>query len=432
MALGGHQWVLTQARGVVTDGIHVLSGLDFGWTAPAGLFVRQPDATTASFSVTVPDFAALEADISSQVAIEVRADEDGPVIARFYGDVTDLRARTRSGRTGVTLSVIAVGYTVRLAELAPVLPYIVGEPGAEGGILEKDSARAIWANCYLAGDPASVWSSPDRQMGQIFSSVDARQQVVGPLDWLTALLDQAVNAVDLTEASRMILAPVVDRDVYFGSDVMSAATLLYTSGQPTYTLDTVVVGELAATPDYYVPGNMIRRDLSWSTNKRTAPDQVDVSGTPTDLDFDLPDINFGGTVSAGMYGSGSGAHEVLTGHFRTEAEAQATADFYASHNLPKWQLDPITLAVSRGIDEEAFTAADVPAGLFPDWTLPEGDPARGGCYARSIGLLDVPADQLPFALSAPDSAVHGWLTGARCRIAGGALELDLTIRQQAT
>lgn len=401
IGVGSHSWSLDSVAdedGVVTvtDGVHVLDGLDFGWSMPSGTWPRQPDLMRASFALNLPRFDdAPDVAEGTPVYIEVKPDGTGDVLCRFYGEVTDSKATSRKDRTGVFLSIVAVDPVARLAELAAI-----PGPAAFGygtGVTEVNMAYHLWYWSGLAGDPVTNWTSDTRTMG------DTPDTLIVPAPSITALLDQAVHYGSSSDLTRMIVAPVIDpttRLLKVGSD------------KPTYTLDTVSVPMLLGsgiTPAE-IESAIVRGEISWSSAKGSAPSWVDVTSNGGESGYN--------GLTRRPTGLGGNAAEAMTVNCSTIEEAQDVAGFYTIHGLPSWQLDPITIPLTR-------TGSDLPAHLFPDWTLDEGDPDRAACYGQLIELSDFPDDKHP----AGSTFAAGWIAGATCRFSGGHLELDLVIRR---
>lgn len=400
VTLAGEAWSLTETDGEVTDGISVLSGLDFGWALPGGVWPQQPQPMGASLALTVPNFADLAVAEGDVCTIEVKATADGPIIARFYGDVTDYHATPRTGRPGVTLEVTAVDYTVRTAELDGLVSGIITIPPPDLDVVEF-----LWPSGGLGPGVSDtppfggVWTSPSRVLTAL-PFTDDRPSIRGTID---QLLLQAVNVDDWT---RMILSPVV------AGGLLTAAP-----SARLFTLDTIhAEPSMFNDPAFLeIPASAVRLDqLDWSNVKGQTINRVLVTGWGGDTT---------NQTSAFTPGVPIETYAAIATTFLDESSAEDVATFYAGIGFNPWQLDKVTIPVTR-----AGVAAIIPADLFPDWTAAEGDPARAACYSRALRFSDVDTTRTPDG----SDEITGVLTGARCRIAGGDLELDLTIRRPIT
>jgi hypothetical protein len=414
ITLGAHSWSLVETEGEVTDGIRVLAGLQFGWTVPKnGLWPAQPDPMTASFAVNVPYFADI-ADVGEgdPVVIKVRADEEGDVIASFYGNVTNRRATPRPRRLGVTYSIVAADYTVQVSELPSTAGTDLGAglftdnvvPDISEGtfpfVHAVDLLDWVWVHHLPGGvDVTGLYTSDDVSMFVPVGS-DIRP-------YIDNLLVQLVNGGSLT---RMILAPYVDEDGnlapaasgrYFTLDTLQAGTVVDFIGRPGTATDSLVFAASAIE----------RNQLAWNAAKGVNPGRVQVTGFGND--------SSSGTVQDTPYQAGTpGAGTVsIPSQLDDGADAIALAIFYANWLWSPWQIDDLTLLV---------TDADlaVPVGLFPDWALDEGDPGRASCYTQAVTLTGVQTSLTPDGTD----TTTGVLMGAQCRITSGRLYIDLSLR----
>lgn len=399
-------------RGVAVDGVAVLSGLTFGWSMPGPMWPQQPDPMRGGVVVNVPDFGSdWEIDPDGEtLQITVSADyPTGDIIASFYGDITDYRVTTRPGRPGVFITAAAVDYTVRLKEGRWYGTLI------DFGVTDHAAIDTLWAKGELPGSDAGtglgragstvVWSAPDRLITPDALDVAPRS----PYDLLNQLL---VQAVDVPNSRRMIVAPMVGND----------GELLNVGGfdSPhlrTFTLDVIDSDFAAGTPVWDLPASACRRDsLAWSWNKTNKVHRVDVGGYGGDASH----IAYATTPIPPPAISGS-TIIVLPTTLNTLDDSTEVATFYTDRSrFDSWQVDAVDVEVSK-----AGIGADVPVGLFPDWFQGEDDPARSACYSALVNITDADTTRTPDGLD----TITGRLTGATCTIADGKLVLGLELRR---
>lgn len=368
-----------------TDEITVLSGLRLGWAIPNKIiWPTQPDPQVASFQLNAPSFDDVAAIVrGGDIEIQVQAMTSGPVIASFYGVVTDLRAVVRPGRPGVFVSVAAVESILELAEFS-WRPVAVGFPA---GYDTFTALEALWDDAGVTPPlDVDLWTATGAQLGSM--NVGANTSI---LDFVKDILDQSPNAAADT---RMILAP-----------------LTYHS----YTLDTIRCSPPAF--EAFVldsTSKVIRESFQWATAKGMAPAIVVVESVNNGGAGGFP-----GVVTTAQAGSPDSTRENLGINVNTSGQLDDVAAFYSSHTADRWQPSALKIPVTRaGIGDL------IPTGLFPDWSLPEGDAERANCYARDIVLFDVDTTVTP----AGGEAIEGSLTGAELNIINGDLDIALTIR----
>jgi hypothetical protein len=420
ITVGSHSWAMLQAEGQVTDGITVLAGLQFGWSVPRdGLWPVQPDPSTAQLALNVPYFNDVaDIDEGDKVAIEVKADSAGPVVARFYGNLTNRRATPRPGRLGVTFSIVAVDPTVQVTELPSTAGTDLGSglvtdnvvPDLSGGTAPFIHAVDLLNYVWLHRLPGGVdLTGLDYTNDDVSMFVPVGSDVRAYID---NLLLQLVNVSDRT---RMIFSPYIDSDGdlaaapsgrYFTLDTIKSGTVVDLIGRPGGDTDPLVF-----------PAAAIARDqLGWNAAKGINPGAVQVTGFGNDPSS--------GTVQETPYtvGGANAGTASITSQLADGADAINLAIFYANLLWSPWQVDDITLLVSSG--DPDVDDLEIPVGLFPDWTLDEGDPGRASCYTQRVTLTALQSSVTP---DGTDTAT-GVLMGAKCRITGGRLYLDLSLR----
>lgn len=388
----GLSWSLAQAEGDVEDDIRVLGGLQFGWTVPGGLWPAQPDVTACALALNLPQFSEAAIHYGQKLSVEVRADVD--VIAAFYGRITDWKVTNRDPqRPGVTASLVAVDYTVDIAE-EPSTPFADGDfPDFH----EKTIASRIFDQLTGVADIDDIWTSGFSRF--IWPDSIEFGKPVDASPFLAQLLAQAVN---LAAGTRMILSPYVDAT----GDIAPAPV----TGR-SFTLDTISNDvDIDADPWILDAETIPTSSPSWSQAKGRIPKIIIGTGWAGDA---------ANTVTAVIDDAGGSTVVTMTTNTSNEAEAQDTVDFYAVPVFDIWEISEFTIEVTA-----AGIEADVPLGLFPDWKAPEGDPARAACYNRRLRLLDVDSTRTPYG----GDTVEGVLVGATCRIAGGRLALDVALR----
>lgn len=420
--VGSFEWTFTEDPdgGGAADDITVLMGLTFGWAMPGPLWPRQPDPMAASFNVNVPDFVdwgggAAEGD---SVAIEVKADvDDDFVIARFYGDVTDYHAIPRSDSAGVTLSVVAVDYMVRLKEeYRPA--YVVIDDGTP--TTDEELVDFMWADGDLTGlgehGSGVTFSPPPRTLSDTYL-VPGLPIQTPVADLVAQVLDGATDD-GVVGIYRHILSPIVvpetDPD-HHGLRVDGVVVGSITGAF--YTLDMVYADPDALPVIWRLPAGAVGMDeLDWSNVKGRTLGYVTTQG-------------FGGdpansTVSY-VAGSPSITGANLPVLIQDEVNAQSVGDWYAARaGFDAWQVDKIVVPVTRFLANGGDLANDVVV-LFPDWTLEPDDPYRSVCYSTGIHISDVDATRTPDG----EDFIEGILVGAQCTIGQGGLVLEAALRR---
>lgn len=394
-------WSLTQSAGETPDEIVVLAGLEFGWSAPAeGLWPVQPNPMACSLAINVPDFSDISVLDGDTLSVEVKADTDGDIIARFYGNVTDWKASNRDGRPGVTLSLVAVDPMAGLNEL-------FGIPFPEGSFPdfhEENIVSVLWGAFGGADDVSDLWTSPARFVWpDSFAMGD-------PVNALTVVRGLLLQAVNVTSQSRMIVSPNIGASGAVHSDPSSGRS---------FTLDTISSDPEVSSgvdpgddppPPFEPPANAVRRDaITWTSATGQNPGLIVAAGYGGDA---------ANRVLAPVAGSTNRAIATVPVTCNDEPEAQDTADFYAAVAFDQWQIDGVTIEVTR-------KDVTVPADLFPNWKAAEGAIERAACYSRHILISGIDPTRTPDGTG----VIAGHLVGATCRIANGALALDLAIRR---
>lgn len=406
IAVGEHSWLIEQdlEEEVGRADATVLDDLRFGWAMAGNPYPAQPDAMSAEFSLSLPNFVDY-GDLAKgdPVAITVSVPAGGVVAASFYGRVTDLTAKPRDTKEdedddGVTLDVVAVDYTVDPAEhRVPPGPAVI--PG--DGIFEYDVLQTGFFNGYgdvLPGDVDGIpdlWTSPtDVEVPEPFLLEQrARLQVA-------AVLAQAVNT---TTGTRMILSPLIA----FGE--------LPSSGR-LFTLDTIQpYPDRDDAYDVLIDADTVDLAIAWTQVKGDAPDRVLVTYGESNLQ----------TVA-----TRSGATEPYVDialQLQLNDDETTRADEIAGYYLPvddldnQWQVKSITWFVDQ-LDEDELAA--FPATLFPQWTAAEGDPDRSACYCQRIWVHNVEPTVQPYSVG----PFSGLQVGATARIRDGLLSIDLALR----
>lgn len=393
--LGALSWDISHGDGALDDADEILDNLSFSWSMPEGLWPTQPNPMTATLGINVPDFTSGVSDLveGDPCAIQFYfTDDDGlheTLTASFYGRITDLQANPRSRRDGVTLSVVAVDYTVDMAELDPWAP-------APGTWTAPTLLEQLWDDRITSDFP--TW---DTSLGLM--SIDPQLDDRPPSEVIAFELVQNIGTTLGEPTHRAILAPNID---------FSTGTLDTTQE---WAFD--MIYKDSPEDPYTIPCDRVEKEsLTWLYSKQTGPNAVFVVGPEG-------------------YGTGSAAHPGIT-HRRLETiDATITdsldpvAEFYLPDPTPSgWRVDTFRFHTTRGA---GIHIDDVPAMLFPSWTLSPGSPDRSSCYGHPIILSDVPWHVNPLA-SGPTpetSDVTGRLTGASFTVAGGHVFLDLQLRQ---
>jgi hypothetical protein len=413
--IGGHTWSIDQADGAAPDDIRPLAGMSFGWTVPRdGLWPVQPDPMQASLALNVPYFNDV-ADIAEgdPVAIEVRADSAGDVVASFYGDVSTRRATPRADRLGVILSIVAVDSLVKgITELPSTIGTNDGAFDSSNVVLDLSGGTSAFLHAVDLLD--YIWvhrlAGGVDLTGLTYTNDDVAMYAPQGSDiraYIDLVLVQLVNISDLT---RMVLSPNIDPAT---GQVAAAASGRY------FTLDTIQASRVVdlvgrpgsdAAPLVFQASAFNRDQLAWNAAKGTTPARIQITGFGNDgtasTEQETPYV-------AGSPGAGTVA---LASQLADGADAIALATFYANQLWAPWQVDDLTLLVT---DREV----DVPVGLFPQWTLPENDPGRASCYVQRVTLTGLQSNLTPDGTD----TTTGVLVGATCRITGGRLYLDLSL-----
>lgn len=381
--LGATTWAFElDDDGDLADGYTILSGLNFGWSMPGGIWPVQPNPQGLSLTLNVPNFGVPDVNNGDRVSVVLSTGIHTPAIASFYGKVSDLKAKARHRtRPGVFIDVTAVELGVDLAERDPhdfAFPAIVT---SDLSLIEDvmDEVGGTTAAGIIAANgipPIDTWP-PD-------GPVNAR-------DLLDQLLLQAVKPND----RRLIWSPAVG---------------VYPAWEPT--LDPVFAQPEHGLGDpFVIPGSAVDLDTAtWSNVKGASPDGVYATGWGNDPANIVKSI---GATTGDIFAS-------IASTFDDEADAADAADFYVSP-FAKWQVDRFTVHASRA-------GYEIPIGLFPDWSIAPGDATRSTCYNAWIEVEDVDTTRTPDGLD----VVAGVLTGAQITIDNGSVSMDLTIRRPAS
>lgn len=408
VTLGDYSWTITEPAdpGEVPDELVVLDDLRFGWSMPkGGLWPLQPEAQQAELTLSVPDFPEVdtigEGDL---LAITVRADAAGPIVARFYGDVTDLEAGPRAGRPGVLLSVVAVDLTVRTLELNPSTSVILFTEAPEDQVI-VDNVWVYKLGGVGIGAAPALWSLPPRSMGITQDINTTKSNIRAQVD---QVLLQAHELGGPTAARhRLILSPFVNP---------ATGTMAPAPSGRSWTLDKVFADTQYDRAPFVCPAGAVDMgSLRWAIAKGDNAGHVNVAGWNGDAanvaTYDVPgafsDV-YQGVASSFKDGSAP------AGTWAAD-DAASLAQFYGQA-WARWQVKTLRVLASR-------TGLDIPADLFPDWTAPETDPARSACYSRYVIVTDTTTSVTPTGAN-----VEGVLTAAAVHIVGGRLELELSLR----
>jgi hypothetical protein len=412
-------WTLVEDTGEVAD-TPTLIGLDVGWAMPkSGLWPLQPEAMVATATISVPNFPDLsvfgEGDLLT-IAFRDSPDDADPILARFSGDLTDLKAIPRAGRDGVFLSLAAVDYTVRPIEQDTGAPIAFSMPF--GGSW-RDYLGGVWAYSLQPGAPTGVdlvdlWTSDvaPLHLPLEFPGGTGRFNLrpiidAGLLQSVTVGGPGGIGGAPDIPRSRQILAPAeVDAD----GDLAAAPSGRF------WTIDTIIADPFLDDDPVVIPAGAVdRRDFTWAQSKATQLGHVNATGNGGDSDavqtYDVP-------------GSSSIVYENVPVDIEDDADALNVAKFYGGHRWTgaaltwsRWQLDKLRIPVTRA--GFAF-----PASLFPDWTLPEGDQGRARCYSRQIQIEDVQTPLTPDGVG----TVIACLSGARLTLEAGQVVLELACK----
>lgn len=409
LRLAGHEWTFTEPVDdePLADGLTVLAGLSFAWSMPGPLWPLQPDPMTADFVLNVPDFVEASLARSAEVdtvAIEVKADYAGDVIASFYGDVTDYKATTRDGRPGVFVSVVAVDPTVRLRERAPT--WVLVDDFTDTDMLELLTRMWADASTGLGQTGATVPALPALVLPAV---LDDSSLKYGEPQSVAELLDQLLIQSFDSFNGRLILSPNVMPDGYFDPDTAAWST----AGGAFYNLDAITTRSGGLLRIHELDASEVRRDdIAWSNVKGRTIGQVIATGYGGDSNA---------YTASTVPGASSTTVEAVAVTFRDASDAQRISDGYAATGrFDPWQVDKLTIPVSRA-------AVDVPVGLFPDWkALPDDWEGRAGCYWSGLRVNGVDTTRTPDG----QSYIEGILVGMRCTVSGRALVLEASLRRQ--
>lgn len=405
-------WTLDHdpAGGLVTDGLHVLDGLSTGWSAPESPIgpLLQPNPMTAALAITVPDLSEADAPWmgeGSPVAITVAL--LGTVKCRFYGRLTDASATPRPGRTGVTLSIIAVDYTVDPGEWNGVI-----DSGPVAAI-DRDVLESLFETSSTLGDFPPWHTTPAAAYSTEFVNVPA---TIAEMLFSTAAPGPGVpGGWGPTTGVRQIFAPLIDPTTGTPPTV-----------GPRWAFDLLWNDQPA--PRLVVDANRVERSsLTLVRNKATQPTILTLTGRAI-LEDPVPTAT--GTTPFGARPWGPEvALELNTPSADSDRVADNLAYYLPSRPERGWRIPTLRWQLTRERDDDDLAAvlADLPDNLFPRWDLDDADPDRAAYYQRRVEVLNVPDDINPYADDAHPEIVAP-LAGVDLTIAGGHIALDLTLR----
>jgi hypothetical protein len=367
--------------------------------------------STASLGINVPDFtsdvsALAEGDpvvIDLTILSEGEPSydiDDNPVYnttATFYGRISDLQAVPRDGRNGVTLSVVAVDYTVDLRTLE------VWAPGA-GPWVQDAFLEQLWDD--RIGTAFPTWYS-SLGSNAIDPPVDNRN--VG--DVIDAELIQAAGFTLGEPTHRAIIAPNID----------PFTRRLDTTQEWAFDM----VYKESPTDPYPVPCHLIEKgSLVWLYSKAGDTNSVTVVSETGSGDAIHPGVTLRRVVNLDVT--------------LTDPDLDWLAELYLPDPVPSmWRVDGFRFHPTRG---SGMDAEDLPHGLMPRWEVPPVTDAghdeldlteRSSCYGRPIELVDVPWHVNPLAVDDdPElTTVTGRLWGASVTVVGGHVMFDMQLRQ---
>lgn len=430
--LGDHYWTEQTMKGEVDDETRILAGLSVGWSLNGTLYPAQPQPMTATLSVNLPAFTdgsdLLEGDVA---AIEIYlADDDwvGPAPAglpllpmvSFYGRITDLKAKPRSlngsdpaavARPGVTLDVVAVDYTVDVAE-APPYPVSDGSASVDAwSVLDTLWSHACGGSLHSTG----LW----------WGGTEAGSAIWPQTGWINsrAVIDQILlEEIDVPGSQRMIMAPLVPnslRDYAAGVPLVGGVGPGELHAGRAFTLDTV--GVPGDGVDEVVAASVIRRDIGWTQVKGDDPNVATVSYQYA-----------GATETLNVYATGAVApftFQPITLDIEDDVTGTVAAQvgaFYVGDpvNDDDWQIDAVTILPHLISGPDLIFPV-----LFPHWELDERPAAesvaRAACYSRRIEITGIRPDLVPFT----ETAIRGVLFGASVVIENGKPAVTLTLRR---
>lgn len=395
--LGALTWDISHGDGALPDEDDVLDNLSFGWSMPEGLWPMQPEPMTATLALNVPTFTSdvhdlVEGDTCSILVF--LTDEDGfheTQTAAFYGRITDLQARPRSRRDGVTLSVVAVDYTVDLVELPTWAP---------SGVTDiPTTLEQLWDDRIATAFP--TWPGPFE-----FGTPDTAP-VADAQDVPTRIaneLAQAVAPIDATPTHRLILAPLID-DTTNTLDATQA-----------WTFDRVY--KPPNTDAYSIACDRIEKDsFEWLYSKQSWPNYVEVIGPSA--------------TETASHAAPTPRIARLTVTLVDSADVADVAAFYLPDPTPSgWRLNTFRFHATRG---SGIVIDDAPFQAFPQLHLLPDTAERSSCYGQPIVITDVPNHLNPLADGEPEETSHveGRLTAASVTVQGGHVFFDFQLRQTA-
>jgi hypothetical protein len=413
--VGDYTWVIEQnVDEELADAPTVLDDLRLGWSMPTnGLYPTQPDAMSAELALNLPAFADYSDIVKGDpVAITLQVPADGPIVASFYGRVTDATANPRDSKPdedagGVTLDLAAIDYTVDPTEQRIFGATVVATP-----LYEYDVLQSAFYNGYGGALPGDVDGKPDLWGDTIPDTVVPTDyfvpadptQTKRPDEQVAAVLQQAIDPTDFGPA-RLILSPLIVFRRLPTSGRRFTLDTIYRSTAPDAA--TILVSDAAA----------VDMAVAWHQTKGDAPDRVVATYGPSNLQ----------TVATA---SGATTPYIdLPLQLQLEDSNGARADDVAEFYLPvdsddsqPWQAKSLSFFVDQ-LDPSIL--ADFPTTLFPQWwNTTEGDFDRGFCYNAWIQVVNVE----PTVHPSGDTAFYGRLVGAEARIRDGLVEFDLALR----
>lgn len=428
----GYEWTFTEDpdHGELVDGITVLAGMRIGWAMPGPHWPRQPEPMTGTIEVNVPDFGAygqVRAAENDFLAIEVKLDAaDEVCLAQFYGDITDYKAIPRDGQEGVTLSLVAVDYTVRLRdELRP--QFILADDG--NLYPDQDIIGFMWDRGDETGLGDALSSTPwpvaipPRATDHSYLNLDGPIPTTVP-DMIETILDAAVFDSGIPgDLGRAVLQPLVvpETDPTHHGERIGGPVVSITGAY--YVLDVVFADPDLLPVMWEIGADIVYLDdIEWSNVKGRTLGNVTTTGVGGDS-LARTDSPVAGATSL----TSSNVPVIL----QNTIDAQGVSDWYAARaGFEPWQIDRLVIPVTRVLaDGGDLTPPAAGLRLFPDVTAVETDAERRG-WAYSTGLRIVGVDDTV----TPDGlgAIEGIIVGVECTVDPiEGLTLEVALRRRA-
>lgn len=407
-----HQPAVDGAPAKVTDGVRVLDGVRFAWSHPdSPLWPLQPNAMTAALALTVPDFDD-EPWMEEGAPVAIVVDVLGVEKFRFAGRLTDGTAVGRTGRTGVTLSIVAVDYTVDPGEWTEVAAI------PNGGV-DRVLLTNLWAVTDLGDFP--TWPTPDSNVaglnvGDVRGTIDDVLLTTCHGTYDTPP-DPPVEWAADSSPVRTIFAPQID-----------PATGRPPTTGPRWAFDHV--WNNAPAPRLTIDASRIDKGaLTWARNKRTQPSILTViGGTPTGDSEPVGTLADFAPFAVRKWGVDVG-NKLDTVTIDITRVAEILYYYLPTQPDRGWALPAVRwhLTRNRTDDEVAALLVALPDTLFPRWDLPEGDPDRAAYCQRLVELTGIATDLNPYSAD-PYPNIVAPLAGCVLTIQRGHIVLDLTLR----